>query len=184
MVTPSRRRVVLVYAHPLADSLTAAVRDRALAALDSAGHEVTVCDLYGDGFDPLYRPGADTGDDPVLARHLEALITADTLVAVHPTWWGGLPAIVKGWFDRLLPALPARRLRHIRRVVVVTTHGSPRWQNLVEGHAGRLWYRRGLRTVVHPLARVSWIALYDVDRSELTDRRAFLDRVERRLARL
>ncbi len=196
-------RVLVVYTHPLEDSLVAAVRDRVMAGLRAAGREAVLVDLYGEDFDPLVtasdrdgeestadrtHDGSGSTTEPV-ARYRRLVRSADTLVFVHPTWWGGTPAMLKGWIERVLGgAGPGSRgvepLRHVRRVVVVTTHGSPRWQNVLEGQAGRRLFLRGLRTVVHPLARARWIAFYGVDRSTPADRAAFLRRVERRLARL
>ena len=103
--------------------------------------------------------------------------------------------MLKGWIDRVwvngvaweLPDGADRlhpRLRNVRRVVAVTTHGSSKLVNGLEGEAGKRTVTRSLRTMCHPLARTSWIALYGVDTSSLDQRRAYLDRVERRLRRL
>ena len=75
------------------------------------------------------------GDDPVLSTHIALLQAAEALVFVYPTWWGGPPAMVKGWLDRVWVEgvafrrvggsnRPRARLTNIRRLVVVTTHGS------------------------------------------------------------
>ena len=67
---------------------------------------------------------------------------------VYPTWWSGQPAMLKGWIDRVWVAgvawdLPPganvlrARLRNVRRIVVVTTHGSSKLVNALEGEAGK-----------------------------------------------
>ncbi len=193
-------RALVVYCHPLEESFVAAVRDRVLVGLATGGAEVRFTDLYAVGFDP----GSTTtdhanhlvaGTDPALAAHAADLRWCDTLVLVYPTWWSGQPAMLKGWMDRIWVngvawTLPegANRLKpglhNIRRLVAVTTHGSPKWINAVEGEAGKRTVTRSLRTMCHPRARTTWLSMYGVDTSSDTQRTAFLDRVERRLTRL
>lgn len=194
-------KVLVVYAHPRRESLCAAALERTLSALASAGHEVELRDLYESGFDPVVSRGeyllgrqAEVGTSAV-APDLRLLSWAEALVFVYPTWWGGQPAILKGWLDRVIVAGGARapgrtrtdgapRLRNIRRIVVVTTHGSSKSVNSFQGEPGKRVLLRGLRLLAHPLARSRWIAAYGLDRSTATEREAFLDRVERRLGRI
>lgn len=53
-----------------------------------------------------------------------------------------------------------------------------------EGESGKRTLTRSLRTMCHPLARTTWLAMYGIDNASGDQRRAFLDRVERRLTRL
>jgi putative NADPH-quinone reductase len=192
-------RVLVVAAHPRPDSYGAAVRRRVLTGLAVAGRDVDLLDLYAEGFDPVLgaaerqRRFDPATADPVVADHVARLTGATALVFVHPTWWSGPPAIVKGWMDRVLALgaayelVPGRdritgRLRRVRRLAVVTTHGSPRWVNVVQGEAGRLTVLRQLRLLCHPLCRREWVALYGLDRADAAARAAFLDRVERRFS--
>lgn len=115
--------VLIVYAHPEPTSFNAALVARAKAALRAAGHTVTVSDLYADRFDPeVGRHDFSTVADPdrfhyqseqALAARQEAFVSeiareqarvaaADLLVLQFPLWWGGPPAILKGWFERVL----------------------------------------------------------------------------------
>ena len=68
---------------------------------------------------------------------------------------------------------------HIRRLTVVTSYGSSRWINALEGEPGKRLVKRWLRVLCHPLARSRWIALYGMDRADDATRQAFLERVER-----
>ena len=77
----------------------------------------------------------------------------------------------------------APRLRNVRKVVAVTTHGSPKKINMVEGEGGKRTITRSLRAMCHPLCRTSWLALYNIDRCSESERLMFLDRVEQRLGR-
>ena len=117
------KNVLIVYAHPEPKSFNAALAERATAALREAGHRVTVSDLYGEGFDPVagrhdfvsaanpdvfhYQSeqahAARTGGfSPEIAREQRRVAEADFLILQFPLWWGGVPAILKGWFDRVL----------------------------------------------------------------------------------
>ncbi|MCB0996771.1 MAG: NAD(P)H-dependent oxidoreductase [Acidimicrobiales bacterium] len=187
-------------AHPDANSYTAAIRDQVVAAL-GARHEVDLLDLYAEGFVPELSARAhelhtaEPSTKPEIANEVERLLAARMLVLVYPTWWGSQPAILKGWFDRiwttgvaydLVPdkALLQGRLSNIRRLVVVTTHGSPKWVNALEGEPGKRLVLRGLRTLCHRWCRTKWLAFYGLDRAGDVERRSFLDRVDRYFARV
>lgn len=114
--------VLIVYAHPEPTSFTAAMKDAARDALEAAGHHVEVSDLHAEGFNPVagrhdFTTVADGsrfhyqseqlhaakagGYSADLAREQARLYKADFIVFAFPIWWGGLPAIMKGWFDRV-----------------------------------------------------------------------------------
>jgi NAD(P)H dehydrogenase (quinone) len=194
-------KTLVVYAHPDPASFVAAVRDSVLANLRMAGHHVRLVDLYADGFDARmtaeeraehHHPRAVR---PELDEYADALQWAEAIVFIYPTWWAGQPAILKGWFDRVWTneiayrlvdgrRRPVPLLRNIRRLVVVTTHGSSKWVNAVEGEGGKRIVCRSLRVMCSRWTRTRWIALYDVDRATESDRQRFLRRVaEARLLR-
>ncbi len=193
-------RVLVVYCHPNPESLVAAARDRALAGLAAAGHEVRLTDLYADGFDPAMSAAErlthkDPGVQPGLERYAADLGWAQALVLVYPTWWSGQPAMLKGWIDRVWVAgvaweLPpgADRLRplltNVRRIVVVTTHGSSKRINALEGESGKRTATRSLRAMCSKRTRTKWCSIYGLDTADATKRERFLARVERTLARL
>lgn len=192
--------VLVVYCHPNPHSLMAAARDRAVAGLTVAGHEVRLTDLYADGFVPEMtaqerRTHREPGIGPDLQRYADDIVWAEILVLVYPTWWSGMPAMLKGWFDRVWVSgvawemgetdrRPTGRLRQIRRLVVVTSHGSSKWVNALEGEAGKRMVFRGFRGMCSRLTRTTWCALYGFDKTDEADRLKFLDRVERTLTRL
>lgn len=192
---PRSVNTLVVVCHPKPESLTRAGLERLLAGLESAGQPVRVLDLDAEHFDPrltrfevvnhLGRPE----DRPDLAHHVEALRWATRLVLVHPTWFSGQPARLKGWFDRVwmhgvafdLPPGANRirgRLANITEIVVVTTTGSSRLVNFVQGDAGRVRVRRNLRALCHWRCRTRWIALHRVDQADHATRREWLDRLE------
>jgi putative NADPH-quinone reductase len=183
-------RVLVVYAHPDPDSFVGRLKDTVVGTLARCGHQVDLLDLYAEGFDPVLR---DTSEED--AEHARRLVAADALVLVHPTWWSGQPAILKGWVDRVWAEgvayhvrpgspRPRRLLRGLRRLVVVTTHGSSRRVNLVQGESGRRLVLRSLRALAHPLVRCRWVAYYGIDEDLPARREVFVARVAREMARL
>lgn len=115
-------KVLLVYAHPEPRSLNGSIKDFAVRHLEAAGHEVQVSDLYAmrwkapldshdsresdvDGrFDPAedsrraFANGTQSAD---ISAEQDKLRWADTLLLQFPLWWFSMPAILKGWVDRV-----------------------------------------------------------------------------------
>jgi NAD(P)H dehydrogenase (quinone) len=115
-------KVLLVFAHPETRSLNGALRDVAISELEAQGHEVRVSDLYADGWKavvdrsdfPTWPPGerfipglasktalAENALTPDVQAEIKKLLWADTLILQFPLWWYAMPAILKGWVDRV-----------------------------------------------------------------------------------
>jgi NAD(P)H dehydrogenase (quinone) len=115
-------KVLVVYAHPEPRSLNGALKDFTVESLTRAGHEVQVSDLYAmnwkavlDAQDALERdvdapfnPSLDSKhaffsgtQSPDIAREQEKLLWADTVILQFPLWWFTMPAILKGWVERV-----------------------------------------------------------------------------------
>lgn len=193
-------RALVVFCHPDPESFARSVLDRTVAGLKESRHEVRVCDLYAKGFDPVMSAEERAthrtpGVSPDLQQYADDLRWAEVLVLVYPTWWSGQPAMLKGWIDRVWAAgvaweMPdgARVVRplltDIRRIVVVTTHGSSKLINVLQGEGGKRIVTRSMRAMCSRRARTTWCALYAVDTSDATRRRSFLERVETTLSEL
>lgn len=98
-------KILVVLGHPRTGSFNHAIAEAALQTLKDNGHEVCFHDLYKEGFDPVVTPeeipkGAVL--DSLIGRHCEEVSGADGIIIVHPNWWGQLPAILKGWVDRVI----------------------------------------------------------------------------------
>ncbi len=115
-------RVFIVHAHPEPQSFNGAMTRMAAEALRFSGHEVLISDLYAMGFNPIsdrrnfvtvhdalyYRQQAEeahaarfdgfAGD---IQAEMDKLFWCDALILQFPLWWFGLPAILKGWIDRV-----------------------------------------------------------------------------------
>ncbi len=195
-------RALVIYCHPREGSFTAAVRDVVLDRLAAAGAEVRLQDLYGRGFDPVLRAGEHAGylDSPAnrapVAQDCADLLWADTLIFVYPTWWYGLPAMLKGWLDRvllpdvafLMPDATRRTIRpglgHITRLGVFTTCGASRWLTFLIGAPGRRTLLRGVGILCAPARRTAFAAHYLMDSSTPESRARHLERVARKMDRL
>lgn len=158
-------------------------------------------DLYAVGFRAAMSAAeraAYHGDRPVLdpqvADGIERLRAAQVLVFVYPTWWSGLPAILKGWLERtMVPGVGfvfnerhqvRPGLTHVRRIVGISTYGSPRAYVAAINDNGRRTICRALRMSTGIGARTTWLGLYALDKRSDQDRRAFLRRIDERMARL
>ncbi|MBR2688568.1 MAG: NAD(P)H-dependent oxidoreductase [Aquamicrobium sp.] len=191
-------RVLVVYCHPVPESFCAAVRDAALDAIAAKGCEARLIDLYAENFDPVMRDGERreynerAPADPALAHHIAHLKWAEAIVFVYPTWWYGLPAMLKGWLDRVWAKDVAFALDsggritplmgHIRKIAVVTTCGAPRWWSHIVGHPGRKTILRGIRALCAKRCKTLFVAHYLMDASTPQSRQAFLGRVRQRLS--
>lgn len=195
-------RALVVYCHPKTDSFNAAVKDLVVKKLRAAGAEVRISDLYGKGFQPILTTPEWEGYltcpqncDPV-AGDVADLRWCDTLIFVYPTWWYGLPAMLKGWLDRvMLPGVAflmpdeAHKnirpgLRHITRLGVFTTCGASRWLTWIIGAPGKRTMLRGVGFLCAPRKRSVFAAHFLMDSSTEASRAAHLATVARRMDRL
>lgn len=195
-------RIQVIHAHPLPDSYNRALFDRIVATLGERGHEVIATDLYAQGFAPAltvaergsyYAPPYDASE---VASYVETLRSVDGLIFCFPHWWFGMPAILKGYVDRVWgpgiafdPDAAGGRIKplltNIRLFGVVTSYGSPWWfARLVAGDPGRKVMMRALRPLCARGSESFYLAHYDMDRSTPASRAAFLARVEARMRRV
>jgi NAD(P)H dehydrogenase (quinone) len=143
-------KVFIVFAHPNPHSLNGALKDYAVSKLQEAGHEVKVSDLYAmkwkavaDGEDfperdssqPLnyeaasaeaYRTGTQALD---VAAEQEKLLWADAVVIQFPLWWYGMPAILKGWVERVY----AKGFAYGRGLVGKGNYGERYGEGILQG---------------------------------------------------
>ena len=193
-------KAAVVVAHPNAESFTHELARRAHAGLVAAGHDATLVDLYAIGFGAAMSAaeraayhGETPVIDPLVQSQVDLISSIDTIVFVYPTWWSGLPAILKGWLERVMvPGVGFRfdertgkvrpGLTNVRRIVGISTYGSPRWYVRHTNDNGRrtllraLWLSTGWRTSRR------WLAMYALDTTTLDQRREFAAHVERTLS--
>ena len=101
--------VLAVFCHPRRESFSGAVLDRFAAGAEAAGHDVEVADLYGEGFEPrMSRRDLQQFDGvampPEIIAEQARVERSDALALVFPLWWWSMPAMLKGWLDRVWSA--------------------------------------------------------------------------------
>lgn len=127
-------RILLVFSHPRRDSLTGAIADRFRAGAEAAGHAVEWADLYREGFDPLLRE-PDEPDRSIIGkiysdavqREMARIEGNEAIVMIFPVWWWSLPAMLKGWIDRVWNrdwAYGARKLPHVHGLMIGVASSS------------------------------------------------------------
>ncbi|MEP3279314.1 MAG: NAD(P)H-dependent oxidoreductase [Stappiaceae bacterium] len=193
-------RALVVFCHPCEESYNAAIGSAVLHALERAGHDVQYVDLYKEEFDPVmgaherrlyHEPGKN--EDPIRDQ-VAQILWSEMLVFVYPTWWYGLPAMLKGWLDRVwVPHVtfempdenqPMRsKMQHIKKIAVVTTCGATWWLSKLVGEPGKKTIIRGIRLLCAKNCRTMYLALYKMDTCSSQQRQQYLEKVERKLAK-
>ncbi|MGZ7442336.1 NAD(P)H-dependent oxidoreductase [Paenibacillus sp. TH7-28] len=130
---------LIVYAHPSQESFNHAILETAAGTLKSKGHEVVVRDLYALGFQPVLKPedtqAMKAGQTPAdIKTEQEYIAQADVITFIYPIWWTGLPAILKGYVDRVFAygfayAYGAEGIDQLlkgKKGLIINTHGTPK----------------------------------------------------------
>jgi NAD(P)H dehydrogenase (quinone) len=115
--------ILIVYAHHEATSFTSAMKNLVIEVLGAQGHAINVSDLYGQGFSPTaqkwdfvtttgghfnymleqkHAARLDMAFSPDITGEIQKIQAADLVIFASPIWWFSVPAILKGWFDRVL----------------------------------------------------------------------------------
>jgi NAD(P)H dehydrogenase (quinone) len=186
--------IQVVHSHPLTDSYNHALFRTIVESLQNR-HQVIATDLYREGFSPVmteaerqsyYLPPYAGQGVAALARQLRQ---ADGIIFCFPHWWFSMPAMLKGYFDRVWAPgtafahdLDGGRIKplltNIKLFGVVTTYGSPWWlTRIVMQDPGRKVLFRALKPMCGPGVRSFYLAHYDMDRSTPASRRTFTERV-------
>ena len=183
---------LVILAHPYSKSYCHALYQRVVQQLEASGHTVDRLHLDAENFDPVMR-GADLAvyalgksADPAVAAYQARIDAAQQLVFIFPIWWEVMPALLKGFLDKVFTKgwayEPSKfgvkgHLTHVQRAVVVTTMNTPRWAyRLLYGDAVQRALVRGtLRKC--GVRQVKWVSLSPVSHVDDAKRRAWLDRV-------
>lgn len=188
-------RVLVIYAHPIAESFNGALLSCVNDALLGAGHEIDVLDLYGENFDPVLTADErnayfDTEANRArTAPYVARIERAEGLVFVFPTWCLGPPAILKGFFDRVMvPGVSFRlddagtlhpNLQHIRRAAAVVTYGRERPILWWFGDPPRRMMTRYLKWFLAPGTRPIFLGHYGLHKPDRGRETRFLAKVRK-----
>ena len=191
-------KVLVIHAHPVETSYSAALCRIVVDTLRAAGHAVDHLALYAEDFEAvlsrderiLYHE-VPQNITPAIRPYVERLLAAEGVVFVYPVWNFGLPAILKGFFDRVLVPGVAFEMRGgtlvrvmppKRRVAVVTTYGGTRWRAFLVGDPPRKVACRVFFAQFRPSRAVHYLALYDMNNNGPAQLEAFKARVARAMA--
>ncbi|HRJ68516.1 MAG TPA: NAD(P)H-dependent oxidoreductase [Beijerinckiaceae bacterium] len=137
------RRILVILGHPAEQSFCRALAESYVAGAGSAGHYARVIDLRALTFDPVLHGGygGEQSLESDLVRAQESILWAQHLVFVYPIWWGAVPALLKGFIDRVF--LPGFAFKYHKDKIST-------WDKLLSGRTARLlvtmdsppWYFR------------------------------------------
>jgi putative NADPH-quinone reductase len=133
------KRILVILGHPASNSFCGALAERYAQSAVRAGHEVRQLFLGAMDFDPVLREGYLQVQplEADLRRAQADIVWAEHLTLVYPIWWGGIPALLKGFFDRVfLPGFAFKyregkafpdKLLHGRSAHLLVTMDTPPW---------------------------------------------------------
>ncbi|KDO02010.1 NAD(P)H-dependent oxidoreductase [Pseudomonas donghuensis] len=136
------KRILVILGHPARNSFCAALSDSYINSARDKGHSVCLLALGNLAFDPILHDGYQQVQplEPDLLQAQQLISWAEHLVFIFPVWWGGIPALLKGFLDRIL--LPGFAFKY--------RSGSPFPEQLLKGRSADLlvsmdtppWYYR------------------------------------------
>ncbi len=164
---------LVVYCHPDPKSFCHAILEKVVDTLRGKGHEVRIKELYADGFDPILK-GSDFAafqagkTPPDIKAEQDHILWAETMTVIHPVWWTSMPAMLKGYIDRVFslgfayafgPDGP-KGLLGGRKVVIFSTQGADK----AEYDAGGM---------TDAMKKASDVAIYSFSGMEVLEHRFF-----------
>lgn len=167
--------ILIVYAHDEPTSFTSAMKNQAVETLAHQGHSVVVSDLYGQGFSAVsqkwdfvtttgghynymleqkHAANLDLAFSPDILAEIQKMRAAEILLFITPLWWLSVPAILKGWFDRILAMGVAwdggkiyeQGLMRGKQAMLITSVGGPAGFYAEEGE-----YKANIVQILHPI---------------------------------
>jgi NAD(P)H dehydrogenase (quinone) len=158
-----QKKIFILLGHPDYEGMCRSIADTYEQAARAAGHEVERQNIGDMQFDPVLHRGyrARQHLEPDLERFRELVKWADHFVIIHPVWWTGMPAILKGLFDRAW--LPGSAFRYIK-----FKSGKPTylWNRLLTGRTARIIVTSGTPPIlikflpVNVTAQLKWGILW------------------------
>lgn len=130
-----KKKIYLLLGHPDKSGLCGEIADAYEASAKEAGHEIVRMNIGEMQFDPILHKGyrAMQELEPDLKKFQEQVQTSHHFVIIHPVWWVGMPAILKGLFDRAW--LPGSAFRYMK---MPSGKRSIFWHRLFRGHTARI----------------------------------------------
>lgn len=188
-------KTLIIYAHPYEKSFNHAILQETTRLLVAKNEVYEVIDLYNDEFNPaftkaelaLYREGKAL--DPLVLRYQDLLKGSKRIIFIFPIWWYDTPAIVKGFFDKVMLKKfsylegkqgPIPQLTHIEEALIITTSMAPTMVlKLFCGNAiNRVLIKSSLKGLIGK-GKSRWLNFGGITDSSASKRQAFLDGLAR-----
>lgn len=117
---------LIIFCHPSHDSHNGEILKKVINTLESGNKTFQILDLYHMGFDPLLSPEeyeriknrAERGPNADVVKMQELVLAAKTLIFIYPTWWYNMPAMLKGFFDRVFSSRFAYRFFAVHPILM------------------------------------------------------------------
>lgn len=179
--------VTIVFSHPWHGSFNKAILDAITSKYDSENKAYQVIDLYKDKFNPafteeelaIYNKGKAL--DPLILKYQGMINKSEEMIFIFPNWWNTMPAILKGFFDKVLLKDFAfnyeggfNPLLKIEKSWVITTseHPSPDFKNSIEkSFIGNMLKPVGIKNT-------TWLSCEGVSKGSNENRKRFLQEVQ------
>ncbi len=152
--------MLILQAHPSENSFNQAILDTALVSLQRSGINPTLIRLSKE------KLRADT-----------ALRKPSALILIYPTWWGGYPASLMQWLNEMCQS-QSDLLQDVRTILSITTHGSSKLINLLQGEWGRSYTKNRIAKICDNSVQLKWTSLYKIDRCTDEELKNYLAKVK------
>lgn len=198
-------KTLIIYYHPHEGSFCSAIRDAVISGLEVGKHEYKLVDLGVDEFDPVMRAkdlkafamagriGEEglEGVDPIVLKYMKKLRWAEHIVMIFPIWWMSMPAMMKGFVDKVIfPGVVYKMeggnlvsmLSGLKQVTIITTMNTPAdvyknmFNNSIEGSLIKGTFNK---IGIHD---IRWISLNMVKQVGDEKRWVWLDEIETEFA--
>ena len=152
--------VLILQAHPSENSFNQAILDTTLVSLQRSGINPTLIQL---------------GKEKLRADI--ALKKPSALILIYPTWWGGYPASLMQWINEMYQS-QSDLLQDVRSILSITTHGSSKFINLLQGEWGRWYTKNRIAKICDNSVQLKWTSLYKIDRCTNEELKNYLTKVK------
>ena len=191
------KNVLIIYCHPYEKSFNHAILEHIILNLQSNDINFKLIDLYADQFNPvndarelkLYKSGQTA--DPLVMHYLEEVKESDELIFVSPIWWNDIPAMLKGFIDKVMKEGPnlshivTKRgvkglLTNIKKTYIFTTSTSPTAYLKFLGGNGikRIFIKQTLRQL--GIKKCTWKNFGGITNSNIDRRIKYLEDIKSR----
>ena len=194
---------LIIYNHPHEGSFCSAIREAVCSGLKKGGHEHRIINLDKDRFDPVMREkdlrafimagrvaeeGLE-GVDPLVLRYMKKIRWAEHIVMIFPIWWMTMPAMMKGFVDKVIfPGIVYKMengklvsmLSGLKQVTVISTMNTP--AEIYESHFGNSLEGSLIKGTFNQIGihDIRWISLNMVKQSGQEIRQMWLEELEER----